>query len=80
MTVADTPEDLLIKLAYEVKQLREQANSWFRKEQALRASLIAIHTLAEQHREWAIMGLCRTALGDGIPGVSAPDRGATSDE
>lgn len=39
----------------------------------LRAALIEIHALAQAHREWAISSRCVSALGPGVPGVSAPD-------
>ena len=38
----------------------------------LRATLSEIHSLAMEHREFAIAGRCVTALGPGVPGVSAP--------
>lgn len=43
-----------------------------RERNRLRMALVEIYVIAQTHREWAISGRCVTALGPGVPGISAP--------
>ncbi len=67
--MTQTPEELLSLLAAEVKDLRAQADSWFRKHRAAEGAntryavaIAEIKAIATDEELWRILNICETVV------------------